>query len=102
MGRSWDRLEKFVARMAKNLEIYSMHEHDDQPPAFVSLKTATLLQVYDEEKYDTYHMKEVSAAQAAGLHITEAYAVTQAIHDADITAHAYVDNGHFQPFVYEQ
>ena len=96
-----DRLESFLARMVKNLEAYSMHQHDDQPPAFVLLKTTTL-PLEHEEKNKSYHAKEVLAAQAAGLNVTDVYAVTQAIHDANISAYAHVDGGHFQPFVYEQ
>lgn len=96
-----DRLETFLARMVKSLEAYSMHQHDDQPPAFVLFKTTTLPQAH-EERHKNYHAKEVSAAKGASLNITDVYAVTQAIHDANLSTYAYVDNGHFQPFVYEQ
>ena len=57
-----DRLETFLARMVKSLEAYSMHRHDDQPPAFVLFKTTTLPQAH-EEIHKNYHAKEVSAAK---------------------------------------
>ena len=97
-----ERLEEFLGTTSKSLEAYRMHQHDEHAPAYVSRKTTTHFLDGNGERNSIYHAEEVSSAMAAGLHVTDVYAVTQAIHEANITEHAYTDGMHFQPFVYEQ
>ena len=86
--------------MAKSLDMYRKHQHKWATSSICTAQYDNPPSAGSGDRNIIYYGKEASSALAARLNVTGTHAVTQAIHEANVTEHAYVESIYFQPFVY--
>ena len=92
------RLKAYLRDMYTEIKTFRQR----QPGTGFTWKTTTLFQAANNERNNLYHTEEHAHAEGAGINVTDAHAVTKAIHSAGLASVAYIDLLHFRPFVYEQ
>ena len=106
LGGAWplERMEGFLARMRDDFATYRQARNE----TFIAYKTTTLVRSQVDfptipvSLHDALHEREIAMALNAGINVTDAHAISQAIHSANLTDYAYHDGAHFRPFVSEQ
>lgn len=106
LGAAWplERMEAFLGRMRDDFASY----HQARNKTFIAWKTTTLVRSQVDfpdtpvSKSDAWHQREIAMAHNAGINVTDAHAISQAIHSATLTDYAYEDGAHVRPFVSEQ
>ena len=93
-----DRMEAFLAKMTTKMLAFQKAHNGTS----LLYKTSTPYFRRHAEPAKSYHAKEILNAREAGINITDAFAVLQALLRAGLGEKSYVDEAHFRPFVYEQ